>query len=280
MISTNVAAKSPVDKNLEILLVPVNKIAANRYQPRRSINEESVKELAASIKVHGILQPLVVTAGDGDAYELISGHRRLEAAKIAGLSAVPAILRSADNLLKLELAIIENVQRENLNAIEEAAAYQRLAEEFDLTQEEVARKTGKSRAAISNALRLLSLPLEIQKGVMDGKISAGHARAILAVTNPEKQRALYDLIIKNSFSVRQAEEKVKEIQVKSHTRQINPAGAGADEFIIGIKKALEEALGTRVGITSANGKTGKITIDFYSREELLSIANKIAKIIN
>jgi len=275
LIATNVATKSPADKSLEILLISVNKITANRYQPRKSIDAESVKELAASIKVHGILQPIVVTAGEGDTYELISGHRRLEASKIAGLNVVPAIVRSADNLLKLELAIIENVQRENLNAIEEASAYQRLVEEFDLTQEEISKKTGKSRAAVSNALRLLSLPLEIQKGVIEGKISAGHARAILAITNPEKQRALYGLIIKNAFSVRQAEEKVREIQVKSHTRQINSANAGADEFITGIKKTLEEALGTRVGITSINGKSGKITIDFYSKEELSSIVDKV-----
>ncbi len=277
LISTNVAVKLSGSKGAEVVLASINKVMANRYQPRKSMNSEAIKELADSIKVHGLLQPLVVTASGNDAYELISGHRRLEASKMAGLKTVPVLVRSADNLLRLELAIIENIQRENLNAIDEAVAYQKLIDEFDLKQEEVAVKTGKSRAAIANALRLLALPLEIQKGVIDGKISAGHARAILAVANSEKRRAFYELILKNSFSVRQAEEKAKEIQVKSHIRRISAANRNADELVIGVKKTLEEVLGTRVNISTVNGKTGKITIDFCSREELASIADKIEK---
>lgn len=276
LISTN-AAKTLGNKDSEILLAPVNKISPNRFQPRKSMDPKTIGELADSIKVHGMLQPLVVTHGSSpESYELISGHRRLEASKIAGLKTVPVIVRSADNLLRLELAIIENIQRDNLNSVDEAGAYQRLIDEFDLTQEEVARKTGKSRAAISNMLRLLGLPLEIQKGIVDGKISAGHARAILSVSNPEKQRALYDLILKNELSVRQVEEKVREIQVKSHTRQIKSfANKVFDETVAEIKKSLEEALGTKVNISTVNGKSGKIAIDFYSREELRSIADKI-----
>lgn len=275
LITTNV--KTPADKDTSVVLLDIEKISPNRYQPRKSMNPEQLKELSDSIRVHGVLQPIVVSPSAGDVYELISGHRRLEATKMAGLKTIPAIVRTADNLLRLELAIIENIQRENLNSVDEAFAYQRLLDEFDLTQEEVARKTGKSRAAVSNSLRLLALPLEIQRGIVDGKITAGHARAILSLTNPEKQRALYDLILKGELSVRKAEEKVREIQVRPHTRKINATPASSDAGIVEIKKALEEALGTKVDITTLNGKNGKVVINFYSREELSSLSGKICK---
>ena len=248
--------------------VDLSLIIPNPHQPRHRFDELKLKELAASIKEHGIIQPLTVSKNNGG-YEIIAGERRLEAAKIAGLTKVPVIVRDASEQQKLELSIIENIQRHDLNAIEEAKAMRKLSEEFDIDQEEIALKMGKSRSAVANKLRLLNLPIEIQKGLIEEKITEGHAKAILAIDNPEKQRALYDLIVKNNMTVRQTENKTKEVTVKTHQRNIV-----VDPAVKQIEDDLSQTLGTKVKLTKSGGG-GKIMIEYYSQEELDNILSKI-----
>ena len=241
---------------------PLHKIVPNPEQPRARFDKEKLAELAQSIKEHGILQPLVVTRS-GDGYELIAGERRLQAAKLAGLTEVPVIVRSADERTKLELAIIENTQRHNLNPIEEAKAYLRLMEEYGLHQEEVAKKMGKSRSLVANTVRLLHLPVEIQRALIEGKISEGHAKALLSIENPEKQRALFEMILKSGLTVRETEMEARSVSVRPHVRSET---AIPPEFSERLEK-LREKLGTRVRLSPA-GQGGKIVIEYYSSEEL------------
>jgi ParB family transcriptional regulator, chromosome partitioning protein len=248
--------------------VEMVRIVPNPHQPRLRFDEEKLQELSDSIKEHGVIQPLVVTK-NGNQYEIIAGERRFQASKLAGLKTVPVIIREASEQQKLELAIIENVQRHDLNAIEEAKSYLRLAEEFDLSQDEVAKKMGKSRSSVANKMRLLHLPIEIQKAIIEGKITEGHAKAILAITNPEKQRALFEMILKNNLTVRQTEDKTKEIAVKTHTRQVS-----VDPEIKRIEDILTGTFGTKVKI-SKSGLGGKIIVDYYSSEELNNILSKV-----
>lgn len=248
--------------------IEIVRIVPNPHQPRIDFNDEKLKELSDSIKEHGIIQPLVVTKKD-NGYEIIAGERRFQAAKLVGLKTVPAVIREASEQQKLELAVIENIQRHDLNPIEEAKSYQKLANEFEMNQEEIAQKVSKSRSAIANKLRLLNLPIEVQKALIEGKITEGHAKAILALENPEKQRALFEMILKNGLTVRQTEDKTKEVSVKTHTRKIN-----IDPETKDIENKLVGALGTKVKL-SKSGKGGKIVIEYYSKEELDSILEKI-----
>ncbi len=249
----NVFSYAGIIANIEI-----GKISKNPGQMRKIFDSESLNELAESIKMHGILQPLVVTEKSPGAYELIAGERRLEASKIAGLAKVPVIVRAADARQKLELALVENIQREALSPIEEARAYKDLSAEFNLTQEEIAKRSGKSRSRVANFLRLLSLPLEIQNAINEKKISEGHGRAILSLANPEKQRALFREILKNNLTVRQAEEKVKLVSVAGHTRKIGKKNSPWQEM----ENILSEALSAKVEIRKL-GSGAKIIIDCY-----------------
>lgn len=251
------------------LEIPLAKIVPNPHQPRLHFDPEKLDELAESIKEHGILQPLVVSQV-GEYYELIAGERRLQAAKKIGLLTVPVVVRDVTEQQKLELAIIENIQRHNLNPIEEAKSYLRLVDEFGLGQEAVAQKMGKSRSGVANTLRLLSLPVEIQRAVAEGKISEGHAKALLAIENPEKQRAVFDLIIKEELTVRETEMKVRAISVKPHLRgtaMLNPE-------IIQRAEHLTQVLGTKVKIAPA-GKGGKIIIEYYAPEDLDGLLKRL-----
>lgn len=257
----------------DFLEVPIEKIASNPQQPRHDFDEKELQELAGSIKEHGIIQPLVAVKIAPDQYELVAGERRLKAAKMAGLKMVPVIVREeSGEREKLELALVENIQRHDLNPLEEARAFKKLIEEFDLTQEDVAAKVGKSRSAVANKVRLLALPVEIQRALEAGRITEGHARSILAIENPEKQRALFDLILKENLTVRQAEDKVKEVTVGTHTRRLG--SAGTSPFAIE-EETLAARLGTKVAIKKS-GNGGKIVIDFYSKEELDGILGKIS----
>ena len=260
------------DKNLNqgLLEVDINKIAANPYQPRIHFDEEKLKELSDSIKEHGILQPLVVTQ-KGDEYELIAGERRLQAAKLALLTKIPVIIKDIKDKQKLELAIVENIQRHNLNPVEEARSFQQLMDEFQMSQEEVAQKMGKSRSVVANKIRLLKLPIEAVKALKDGVITEGHAKAILAIENPEKQRALLDLIIKNHWTVRQAENKTKEISVKPYKRLVN-----VDPEIKELEDKLSMVMGTKVRVTRSGGTGGRVIIDYYSSDELNKIINNLS----
>lgn len=228
-------------------------------------------ELAQSIKEHGILQPLVVTRVGEDAYELIAGERRLQAAKMVGLATVPVIVRDAENRKKFELAIIENIQRHNLNPIEEARAYERLSKEFDMAQEEIAEKMGKSRSAVANTMRLLHLPVEIQRSVMEGKLSEGHAKALLSIVNPEKQRALFEMIVREGLTVREAEEKSRLATNKPPRRTLEK-----DPEIKAQEDSLSEVFGTKVRINKSGGG-GSIRIDYYSPEEFQNILSKLPR---
>lgn len=251
-----------------IIEADINNIVVNPHQPRRFFDEEKLENLSQSIKTHGIIQPLTVSK-NGNQYELVAGERRFQAAKLAGLKKVPVIVRDVDELEKLELAIIENVQRHDLNPIEEGMAYQKLTEEYQMNQEEVAVKMGKSRSLVANKMRLLSLPVEVQKGLIDGKITEGHAKTILSLENPEKQRALYELILKSNLTVRQAEDKTKEVSVRSYHRTTS-----VDPEIKRIEEELVNLLGTKVKV-SKSGDGGKILIEYYSHEDLESLIDKI-----
>ena len=253
-----------------LLEVEIGKILANPYQPRTNFDEEKLKELANSIKEHGILQPMVVTR-KGEDYELIAGERRLQAAKIAMLEKVPVIVKDVKDKEKLELAIVENIQRHNLDPLEEAKSFQQLADEFQMSQDEVAQKMGKSRSVVSNKIRLLKLPVEAIKALKSGTITEGHAKAILSLENPEKQRALLDLIIRNHLTVRQAEDKTKEISVKTQRRSSN-----VDPVIKELEDRLATVMGTKVRVTRSGGEGGKIIIDYYSNDELNSIIDNLS----
>ena len=253
-----------------VIDVDINQIIANPHQPRLQFDDERMESLAQSIKIHGIIQPLIVSK-KGNQYELIAGERRFQAAQKIGLKKVPVIVREADELQKLELAIVENVQRHDLNPIEEGKAYQKLCEEFEMSQEEVSSKMGKSRSLVANKIRLLSLPVEIQKGLIEGKITEGHAKAILSVSNPEKQRALYEMILKSNLTVRQIEEKTQEVSVRSHQRHVT-----VDPQMKALENALVEILGTKVKISKA-GDGGKIVIEYYSKEDLEALLQKLSQ---
>jgi ParB family chromosome partitioning protein len=243
--------------------IPLDRIARNPHQPRNRFDEAETAELATSIELHGVLQPIVVRATADGGYELIAGERRLRAARIAGLTHIPAVVRESADGEQLELALVENVQRQDLNAIEEAAAYRELIDRFALSHEDVARKVGKSRVAISNALRLLDLTAETRDAIADGRISEGHGRALAALTVPELQRAALLIVIERHLSVRQTEELVRRKRDSATTRRSGPlSGDLAD-----LEAQLRGLLATRVGIVRTR-RGGRLVIDFYSDEEL------------
>jgi ParB family transcriptional regulator, chromosome partitioning protein len=251
--------------------IELAKVVPNPFQPRKQFKADALQELADSIREHGVIQPLVVTETE-TGYELVVGERRFRASQLAGLTRVPAIVKKTlGDQTKLEVALIENIQRQELNPIEEAQAYDRLIKAFNLTQEQVAKKVGKSRPAITNTLRLLNLPAEIQRGVIEGKISEGHARAILGLPDIEKQLLMFRLIQDQGLNVRQVESKVRELSVR---RQLD--AAAPDPKLMAIETELRGKLGTQVKI-QRQGRGGRITIEFFSDEELEEIIRKMAE---
>ena len=247
-----------------VLQLDVERIRRNPHQPRERFDDARLGELAASIAVHGVLQPVVVrTLADGD-YELIAGERRLRASRLAGLTQIPAIVRETEGGEQLELALIENLQRADLNPMEAALAYRELTQRFGLTHEAVARQVGKSRVAISNALRLLDLAPETRQAISEGQISEGHGRALAAITIPELQRAVLAVVLEGGLSVRQTEELVR------RKRETPPAPRPHAELsgdLADLEAQLRGMLATKVGITRTR-RGGRLTIDFYSDEEL------------
>jgi ParB family chromosome partitioning protein len=251
--------------------IPVTDLRPNPRQPRREIPRAELDELTASIREHGVLQPLVVSpAPDGRGYLLIAGERRLEAARLAGLSSVPAVIRLADERLGLELALVENLQREDLNALEAAEGYRQLIEDFALTHEEVARRVGKSRPAVSNTLRLLKLPATVRQGLASGKLSEGHARALLSLPNAQAQAAAAQTIVKRGLSVRQTEELVQRLM----GRRRAPAARRRSPEEADIEEQLRRALGTKVSLRRAR-KGGTVVIHYYSEEELEALIDRL-----
>jgi ParB family transcriptional regulator, chromosome partitioning protein len=249
-------------------LCDIDKIAPNPYQPRKNMDTDGLNELAASIKEKGILQPLVINQAQNGAYELIAGERRLRAAGMAGLQKVPVIIRKASEEDRLELALIENIQRQNLDPIEESLAYDRLAQEFSLTQEEIAKKVGKERSTVANMLRLLNLPDYAKEDLQSGKISMGHARVLLSLSDNELVQALRNRIISQGLSVRQAEKLAKEIKgIKAPRKNQSPKNSIPESYCTTLANDVTRHLGSRSKI-SQNGNRGKLEIEYYSLEDL------------
>jgi len=247
---------------------PIDEVAPNPWQPRIEFDEEKLREMADSIREHGVVEPLVVRE-HGGRLELIAGERRLRAARLAGLQAVPVVVRDMSDREALEVTLIENLQREDLSALEEAAAYVRLMEEFGATQEDVARRVGKSRPAISNTVRLLQLPQAVRDEMRSGRLSAGHARALLSLESPTEQAALARDAIRLNLSVRQLEGRIR-----WHKQPRTPNRPSRDLHAADVEKQLMRSLGTRVRL-HARGKRGRIVIEFYSREELERLLERL-----
>lgn len=252
----------------------VDQIVANPRQPRTKIEDDSLDELAASIREHGILQPLIVTSDPKTGqYSLVAGERRLRAARLAGLQQVPVIIRQVTDQERLELALIENVQRADLTPLETAEAYYQLSEEFGLAHEEIALRVGKSRVSVTNTLRLLKLAEPVRIALAEGKISEGHARALLGLVNASAQAAAVEIVIANDLTVRKTEEYVRKL---SGIRPPTLAPKAIPPEITAIEEQLRNSLGTRVTLRKGK-KGGSLTIHFYSDEELDSLIGQIMK---
>jgi len=262
------------EESRTLLFCGIEEIVPNRSQPRKHFDESKLQELAESIKEKGILEPLIVRRVDGG-YELIVGERRWRAAQKAGLKEVPVLVREIEGREALEFSLIENLQREDLNPIEEAEAFKRLIEEFNLSQGELATRIGKDRTTIANVLRLLKLPSEIRNHLLQNRITSGHARAILSLETKEKQKELCALIIQKGLSVREAEALAKRWSEKPK-RVVPPTKRGSDleSQLSSLQDSLRRHLGTKVHITQ-KGKRGKIEIEYYSFEDLERIIEAI-----
>jgi ParB family chromosome partitioning protein len=266
--------------------LPVDAISPNPLQPRQKIAPEELEELAASIREHGLIQPLIVSQlrpeprpepvegpaeGVSDAevqrYQLIAGERRLEAAKLAGLAKVPVIIREATPQEMLELALVENIQRADLNPLEQATAYRHLMDDFGLTQEQAAQRVGKSRVAVANSVRLLRLPAEIKSSLAQGQITEGHARAILALDQPDQQRKIWEEVLKRGLNVRQAEETVRRLVAGPKPKRPDTSSSPETRAL---EDRFRETLGTKVQLFRSK-RGGRLVIHFYSEEELQAI---------
>jgi ParB family transcriptional regulator, chromosome partitioning protein len=262
--------KSDRKTSLAANLVSINLIKPNAGQPRKAFDEEKIQQLSESIKEHGIIQPILLKK-DGDTYSIIAGERRWRAAKAAGLKEVPVIVMDIDEKGVLEISLIENIQRQDLNPIEEAWAFRKLIEDFEFTQEELGRRLGKSRTALSNTMRLLNLDARVQEYLIDGVITEGHGRAILALEDKELQYKLAQKVIDDGLTVRETEKLISEIaKGKGLEKQKPEKKAVSDPYIVDIKNKLEERFDTKVLISNKNNK-GKIEIEYYSNDDLQRI---------
>lgn len=269
-------AKEDENKTGEVL-VKINKIEPNRNQPRKAFEEDSLLELADSIKQFGVLQPLLVQKKK-DYYEIIAGERRWRAAKLAGVKEVPVIIKEYTNQEIVEISLIENIQRENLNPIEEAMAFKRLLEEFNLKQDEVAERVSKSRTAVTNSMRLLKLSDKVQQMIVDDMISTGHARALLAIDDREQQHTLAMKIFDEKLSVRETEKMVKALK---NTKKQPEKVENEHQFVYDdIAEKMKSVIGTKVKINQKTNGKGKIEIEYYSPEELERIYDLIMSIHN
>lgn len=266
-VDTNKASQKNVEEPLKTgeQIMKINKVEPNRDQPRKKFEEDALLELADSIKQFGVLQPLLVRKRD-DYYEIIAGERRWRAAKLAGVKEVPVIIKDYTEQEIVEIGLIENIQRENLNPIEEAMAFKRLLEEFNLKQDEVAERVSKSRTAVTNSMRLLKLDDRVQQMIVDDMISTGHARALLAIDNKEQQYELANKVFDEKLSVRETEKMVKDIKSPK-----KPKEKKAVEHVYiykDLENKMKEVMGTKVNISSKGNGKGKIEIEYYSDKEL------------
>ena len=255
------------DKNAQETVVKITMVEPNRKQPRKNFDEDALQELADSIKQFGLIQPILVQDRK-DHYEIIAGERRWRAAKMAGLKEVPVLIRSYSEQEIMEISLIENIQREDLNPIEEAQANKRLLEEFHLKQDEVAERVSKSRAAVTNSMRLLKLSDEVQQMLIDDMISTGHARALLAIDNPEEQYNTAQRIFDEKLSVREVEKLVKNLNKPVKPVKKASDNSTMDAIYLDIEDKLKQRLSTKVTVTSKGEGAGKIEIEFYNHEDL------------
>ncbi|MFH1621403.1 MAG: ParB/RepB/Spo0J family partition protein [Patescibacteria group bacterium] len=259
-------ASSLLDENrVHELLIDL--VDPNPHQPREHFDYSGIEELVTSIREHGVMQPVIVTVKTNGRFELIAGERRLRASKIAGLTTIPALIRSATEQQKFELAIIENIQRQDLNPIEEAKAYLRLQNEFNLTQDEISDRVGKSRPQVANIIRLLQLPAEIQDAIKQGRISQSHARTLLSLGSDSERRSLFENMLEGNFTVRQAEARIPH----RHSRR----SLSADPNVVQAEQELRDALGTKVIVKRDAGGEGEVRIVFLNDEDFESIKKKI-----
>jgi ParB family transcriptional regulator, chromosome partitioning protein len=277
--STDITSKSNEQAVLgNIALIRIDQIEVNPFNPRTHFEEDALNELADSIKTHGIIQPLTVRKMDVDKFQLISGERRFRASQLAGLTEVPAYIRLANDQAMLEMALVENIQREDLNAIEVAISYQRLLEECDLTQEQLSQKLSKSRSSITNFLRLLKLPVLIQTGIRDGLISMGHARALVSAGDETRQLELFETTLDENWSVRQLEQAIKNgvetTSKKTQKKQSTPTDISLeqDQF----RHVLAERISAKIDIRKSTNGSGKLVINFDSDTDL----NRIIELLN
>ena len=249
----------------------IDTIERSRFQPRTDFDPEQLRELADSIKQRGVIQPLLVrpfVATDGTRrYELIAGERRWRAAREAGLTKIPAIVREANDQEALEIALIENLQREDLNAVEEARAYEQLSTQFKLTQEQIAEKVGRSRAAVANSMRLLGLPGEVQSWIADNRLSVGHAKAILGLANPAEQRLVAERVLKRNLTVRETEQLVEQLKGEAKVRARTLGGVPKSTHVLAVEERLQQKLGTHVTVHHGK-KKGRIEIEYYGNDDL------------
>ena len=263
------------ENNDSVLLIDINKITPNKEQPRKNFDEESLEELAESIKNIGVIQPITVKRS-GDSYTIIAGERRWRAARKAGVNEIPVMIRDdISDLEALEIALIENIQREDLKPLEEALTYKKFADEFDLNQEEIAQKVGKSRAAVANSIRLLNLDKRVQTFLEEGRLSSGHCRTLLGIADGNKQFETAEIVIEEGLSVRQTEELVKNINENSveEIPKKNNSNREVSREVLSIQDDLRTLLGTKVKILK-----NKISIDFHNNEELDRIVGLLKKI--
>ncbi|MBI9078822.1 MAG: ParB/RepB/Spo0J family partition protein [Pseudodesulfovibrio sp.] len=273
--------------SVEVRMISVEAITPNPHQPRREFSEGALNDLASSIKTRGVLQPVLVRPLGSGKYELVAGERRLRASKLSDLTEIPTLVREMTDQESLAIALIENLQREDLNAVEEALGYQQLQQEFGLSQEELARQVGKSRSAVANSLRLLNLPEEMQKDIQQNTISAGHGRAIMSISDPEPQIQLHRRIADNGLTVRQAEAQASFWKLNGRLPGVDEVGvvAGAskntkapsiplDPNLIDLQSSLSEELGVKVRISGSQEK-GKVTVSYASEDALRSFVEKL-----
>ena len=279
-------APGQADPRLPVREVALEGIAPNPQQPRSAIDPGALAELVDSVREHGVIQPLLVSelgrsefddgpVAEGPRYQLIAGERRLRAARAAGLERVPVVVRQSTPQQLLELAIVENVQRADLSPLEEAVAYQRLVEDFGLTQQEVAARVGRSRAAVANTIRLVELPDAVRRSLARGEITAGHARAVLGLAGEEARLAAWRRVVAEGMNVRQAEALVRAAAAPPRETSRGAAAAAGDEQSRSVVEALERALGTRVRLRRGRRGRGSLTIHFYSDEELDGVLERL-----
>lgn len=269
----------PRNANVQFDEVPLKNIETNPFQPRTEFDEDALNDLAESIKKMGVIQPITLRKLDSNKYQLIAGERRFRASTLAGLDSIPAYIRKTEDDELLEIALVENIQREDLNAIEVSLSYQRLKDEFNLTQDEVSNRVGKKRATVSNYLRLLKLPSEVQFAIRDKKMQMGHARALLGLDDPATQLMVLEQILEYDFSVRKVEEIVRNLNDDTSPENFaKPEKSAVPEKYTSFKKALTQSLGKKVGVSVNPKGQGKVTIAFKSDaefDELMQALNKI-----